>query len=74
MANIQIADINPSESELLYELTNAEILDINGGGWFTRWFRRIVGVAMIIAGALTTPVGIGAALISGGSVIIAGEE
>jgi hypothetical protein len=30
MANIQIADINPSNSGLLYELTEAEVLDISG--------------------------------------------
>ena len=70
MANIQIADINPSESELLYELTDAEILDINGGGWFS----RIFGGLMVIVGIFTTPVGIGTALIAGGSSIIASGE
>jgi hypothetical protein len=70
MANIQIADINPSESELLYELTDAEILDINGGSWFS----RIFGGLMVIVGIFTTPVGIGVALITGGSSIIAAGE
>jgi hypothetical protein len=70
MARIQIADINPSESELLYELNDGEILDINGGSWFS----RIVGAAMIVAGCFTTPIGIGTALITGGSAIIAAGE
>ncbi|MFN4876064.1 MAG: hypothetical protein ACK5GT_06345 [Aphanizomenon sp.] len=70
MARIQIADINPSESELLYELNDGEILDINGGSWFS----RIVGAAMIVVGCFTTPIGIGIALIEAGAVIIAAGE
>jgi hypothetical protein len=49
MARIQIADINPSESELLYELNDGEILDINGGSLFT----RIFGTVLIVLGIFT---------------------
>ncbi len=34
MANIKINNINPSDSGLLSELTEAELLDIQGGGIF----------------------------------------
>ncbi|MEA5526899.1 hypothetical protein [Nodularia spumigena] len=70
MAKIQIADINVSDSELLCNLTDEEMFDVNGGSWFT----RILGGVLIVAGVLTTPVGIGAALITGGSAIIAAGE
>ncbi|BBD66610.1 hypothetical protein NIES4072_61170 [Nostoc commune NIES-4072] len=71
MARIQITDLNPSQSELLLcELTAEEMLEINGGGWF----KRIIGAALIVVGAFTTPVGIGAALIGAGGAIIASEE
>ena len=72
MARIQIADINPSESKLLYELNDREILDINGGRG--PWFSRIFGAVMIVVGCFTTPIGIGIALIEGGAVIIAAGE
>ncbi|MBN3906100.1 MAG: hypothetical protein HWQ35_05925 [Nostoc sp. NMS1] len=68
MASIQITDLNSSKSELLYELTNAELLDINGGGWFS----DVLGVAMIVTGIFTSSVGIGTALIAGGVSIING--
>lgn len=68
MASIQITDLNSSESELLYELTNAELLDINGGGWFS----DVLGVVMIVTGIFTSSVGIGTALIAGGVSIING--
>ncbi|MBG1267516.1 hypothetical protein [Nostoc sp. WHI] len=72
MARIQITDLNPSESELLLcELTAEEMLEINGGSWFT----RIVGATLIVAGVLTSSVGIGVALIGAGATIFAsGEE
>jgi hypothetical protein len=70
MARIQIADINPSESELLYELNDGEILDINGGSWFT----RIFGTVLIVLGIFTSPFQIGVALIgAGGSIVREGE-
>jgi hypothetical protein len=71
MARIQITDLNHSQSELLLcELTAEEMLEINGGSWFT----RIVGAVLIVAGALTSPVGIGVALIeAGAAIIISGE-
>jgi hypothetical protein len=70
MASIQITDLNVSESELLYDLTDEQILEINGGGWFS----RIFGGLMVVVGIFTTPVGIGVALIGGGSSIIAAGE
>jgi hypothetical protein len=70
MASIQITDLNVSESELLYNLTDEQILEINGGSWFS----RIFGGLMVVVGIFTTPVGIGVALIGGGSSIIAAGE
>lgn len=69
MSRIHISDLNPSD-ELLC-LTDEQMLDINGGSWFT----RILGGVLIVAGALTSSVGIGAALIAGGvDIIISGEQ
>ncbi|AFY48971.1 hypothetical protein Nos7524_3168 [Nostoc sp. PCC 7524] len=70
MARIQIADLNPSDSELLHDLSDSEMLDINGGGWL----KVLIGAALIVAGAFTTPVGIGAALIGAGGAIIASDD
>jgi predicted phage tail protein len=46
------------------------MLDINGGGWL----KVLIGAALIVAGAFTTPVGIGAALIGAGGAIIASDD
>lgn len=67
MASVQITDLNSSKSELLYELSDDEILDINGGGLLG----DIVGVVMIVAACFTSPV-IGVALIGGGVNLING--
>ena len=70
MASIQINDINPSDTQLLFELSDEELLAINGGGWLS----RIVGAALIVIGAFTTPVGIGVALIGAGGAVLASDE
>jgi lactobin A/cerein 7B family class IIb bacteriocin len=74
MARIQICDLNHSDSELLYELTDKELLDINGGGWF----KRIAGAVLIVGGAALAITGVGAgagvALITGGAGIIASDK
>jgi hypothetical protein len=36
MARIQITDLDPADSGLMDELTDEELLAINGGGWFSR--------------------------------------
>jgi hypothetical protein len=41
MARIQTTDLNSSESELMEELTDEDLLEINGGGGFT--WRRFNG-------------------------------
>ncbi len=74
MARIQICDLNHSNSELLYELTDQELLDINGGGLF----KKIAGALLIVGGtalAITgVGAGVGAALIGGGAAIIASDD
>jgi hypothetical protein len=69
MARIQITDLDPSDSVSMEELTEEELLEINGGSVWT-W---LAGAALITAGVLTTPVGIGAALIGAGAVVIASD-
>jgi hypothetical protein len=48
MASIQITDLNSSNSEFLYELTDDEILDINGGGFFS----DLLGIGAIVVGVI----------------------
>ena len=72
MAQIQITDVNlsdsvSSDSASMEELTDEELLEINGGSFWT-W---LGGAGLIVAGVLTTPVGIGAALIGAGGAVIA---
>ena len=50
MARIQICDLNHSNSELLYELTDQELLEINGGGLF----KKIAGALLIVGGTALT--------------------
>ena len=69
MARIQITDLNPSDSASMEELTEEKLLEINGGSLWT-W---LAGGALIVVGALTTPVGIGVGLIGAGAVIIASD-
>jgi hypothetical protein len=70
MAQIQITDLNPSDSASMEELTDEELLEINGGSLWT-W---LTGSALIVVGALTTPVGIGVGLIAAGATIIASDS
>jgi hypothetical protein len=70
MNHIQITDLNPSDSGLMDELTDEEFLAVNGG----KWYHWLAGAALIVTGALTTPVGIGAALIGAGGAIIASDS
>lgn len=74
MARIQICDLNHSNSELLYELTDQELLDINGGGLF----KKILGAVLIVGGTALAITGVGAgagaALIGGGATIIASDK
>jgi exopolysaccharide biosynthesis predicted pyruvyltransferase EpsI len=41
MAQIQITDLNPSDSELMDELTPEQLLAINGGGFWGDLFIAI---------------------------------
>jgi predicted phage tail protein len=69
MAQIQITDLNPSDFGFMEELTEEELLAINGGGWFN----KLLGGVLIFAGFFTTSVGIGVALIGAGGNIIAAD-
>lgn len=68
MAHIQITDLNPSESGLLYELTDEELVDINGGSLFG----RIVGALLTVAGIVVSTASLGAASPVGAGLIAAG--
>ena len=68
MAQIQITDLNPSDFGFMEELTEEELLAINGGGWFN----KLLGGVLIFAGFFTS-FGIGAALIGAGGNIIAAD-
>jgi hypothetical protein len=41
MAQIQITDLNPSDFGLTEELTDEELLAINGGGVVRTWLDRL---------------------------------
>jgi len=63
MARIQITDLNSSGSELMDELTDEDLLEINGGGGFTwRGFNRWINNAIGAIGGI----GIGIAFSIGG--------
>lgn len=77
MDHIQITDLNPSDSVLeeltdsgLEELTEEELLMIDGG----RWFHWLAGAALITVGVVTSETVIGAALIGAGGAIIASNS
>lgn len=76
MAHIQLTNLNPSDSEAMEELaemeelTEEELLEINGG----KWFHWVAGAGLIVAGVLTSPVAIGAALIGAGGAVIASDS
>ena len=46
MAQIQITDLKPSDFGLMEELTDEELLAINGG----KWWNWVIGVAAIAGG------------------------
>jgi hypothetical protein len=69
MARIQITDLDPSDSVSMEELTEEELLKINGGSLLT-W---LAGGALIVGGILTAGTGIGVALIAAGATIIASD-
>lgn len=69
MARIQITDLNSSDSASMKELTEEELLEINGGSLWT-W---LAGAALIVVGAFTTPIGIGVGLMGAGATIIASD-
>jgi hypothetical protein len=63
MARLQITDLNSSDSKLMEELTDEELLEINGGGGFTwRGFNRWINDALGVVGA----VGVGVVISIGG--------
>jgi hypothetical protein len=68
MARIQITDLNSSDSASMEELTEEELLEINGGSVLT-W---LAGGGLIIVGALTAGLG-GIALIGAGAAIISSD-
>lgn len=69
MARLQITDLNSSDSASREELTEEELLEINGGSWLT-W---LVGSALIVGGILTAGTGLGGVLITVGGSIITSE-
>jgi hypothetical protein len=73
MASIQITDLNSSDSGLMYELCEAELLDINGGGWFKKIFGGIAIIGGTILGFLPGGATVGVPLIAGGAAIIASD-
>ena len=57
MAHIQMTDRNPSDLGIMEELTDEELLAINGGG-FSDWWERVDGkvddVITGVGGVVTT--------------------
>ena len=49
MAQIQITDLNPSDCGFIEELTEEELLEINGG----RWYNWVFGLALVAAAVCT---------------------
>ena len=74
MARLQITDLNPSESGLLHELTEEELLDINGGGLFGRIFGAIVTLVGIGVSFVNPPLGTGLVLTGGAIYELNREE
>ncbi len=60
MAQIQITDLNPSDFGFMDELTDEELLAINGG----RWWHWVIGAAAVVGGIF----------LASGSLIAAGIE
>ncbi|NJL51398.1 MAG: bacteriocin [Hydrococcus sp. SU_1_0] len=71
MTSIKIDDLNLSDSELMCQLSDQELLEINGGGWFKAIFGGAcvaVGTALVATG-VAAPVG--GTLIAGGFGLVA---
>lgn len=70
MTSIKIDELNVSDSELMYQLSDQELLEINGGGWF----KAIFGGVAVVAGAALVATGVsapaGAALMAGGFTLV----
>ena len=74
MSRLQITELNSSDFGL-EELTDEELLQINGGSeegdaGKKKWWQWVIGGALVVVGSLTSPVGIGVALMAGGFAII----
>jgi hypothetical protein len=74
MSRLQITELNSSDFGL-EELTDEELLQINGGSeegdpGKKKWWQWVIGGALIVAGVLTTPVAVGVALIGAGTAVI----
>lgn len=74
MSRTQITDVSYSDFGLMEELTDEELLQVNGGSedgdpGRKKWWQWVVGGALIVAGALTSSVGVGVALIGAGTAI-----
>lgn len=71
MTRIKINDLNISNSELMCQLSDQELLKINGGGWF----KAIFGGVCVAAGTALAATGIaapvGGTLIAGGFGLVA---
>ena len=73
MSRLQITELNSSDFGL-EELTDEELLQINGGSEDAdpgkkKWWQWAIGGALVIIGAFTSPAGIGGALIAGGIAV-----
>ena len=70
MSRIQINDLNSSDFGFLSELTDEEVLDINGGGFWG----ICLGCAIMVAGVVTVvPAVLGAAVTVVGAIVVASE-
>lgn len=68
-------NLNSFDFGLMEELTDEELLQINGGSedgdtGKKKWWQWVIGGALIVAGTLTSPVAVGVALITAGTAII----
>jgi hypothetical protein len=78
MSRLQITELNSSDFGL-EELTDEELLQINGGSeegdpGKKKWWQWAIGGALIVVGAFTSPTGIGVALITAGTAIITDDS
>jgi hypothetical protein len=75
MTNIQISDLNVSDFEFMHQLTDEELLAINGG-WGWKVWKKIIGGAAIATGVVLAATGVGTPavvpLIAGGASLVDG--